>query len=145
VAVNVDVDEIEALAAQPVTASSAGPRTLEVIQQFNRHVLASEVQYRTTMRAYLDMWLSGIAAGDAAPVVREGRRYRWISQTLEPLRGNLTAEQLERLVSALSLVSGFEAIIVLRDVCHLDDDRALEVTEWAATTLLAAAIGTDEV
>jgi hypothetical protein len=37
-----------------------------------------------------------------------------------------------RLVAGLSLLGGMEAMTVLRDVCHLDAEAALAVTDWAA-------------
>ena len=140
VAVNVDVDEIEALVAAPVDPTTAAARTLDVIQRLNGKVLGEEVQYRTTMRLYLDLWLTAYAAGDTDPVVREGRRRRWLAQTLDPLRASMPEQRFERLVAALSLVGGFEAMFVLRDICRMDTDDALEVTRWAAEVLLEAAL-----
>jgi AcrR family transcriptional regulator len=140
VAVNVDVDDIEALVAEPVGAEGAGDRVVEVLQTLNQHVLAEEVQYRTTLRLYLDQWLASVAEGDGPPVVREGRRHRWLHQILDPTRGVVPAAELDRLVAALSMVCGVEAITVLRDINGLDGDDALAVTEWAARTLLRATL-----
>jgi AcrR family transcriptional regulator len=140
VSVNVDVDEVEALVAEPVDASSAAQRALAVLTLFNRHVHADEVRYRTAMRLYLDMWLTAVSDGDDAPVVREGRRKRWFTQSLAPLRGTVADADIERLVAALSMIAGCESLIVLRDVCQLDHDAALAVTDWAARTLLAAVV-----
>jgi AcrR family transcriptional regulator len=66
------------------------------------------------------------------------RRTQWIEEAVEPLRDRLTAEQLERLVSALSMVLGWEAMIVLRDVRGLAPRAELRVTRWAAQALLDA-------
>ena len=51
----------------------------------------------------------------------------------------LAPAQAERLVQALSLTFGIEAMIVLKDICGLDDRRARDVALWAAQALLAAA------
>jgi AcrR family transcriptional regulator len=51
----------------------------------------------------------------------------------------LAPEQSERLVQALSLTFGIEAMIVLKDICGLDDREATEVATWAAQALLQAA------
>jgi AcrR family transcriptional regulator len=51
----------------------------------------------------------------------------------------LSAAQSERLVQALSLTFGIEAMIVLKDICGLDDRRARDVALWAAQALLEAA------
>ncbi|HMA00730.1 MAG: hypothetical protein ACM34L_09445 [Gemmatimonas sp.] len=42
----------------------------------------------------------------------------------------------ERLVSALAMCVGIEALIVLRDLRGLDEGDAQEVSRWAARTLL---------
>ncbi|MGH8962814.1 MAG: TetR/AcrR family transcriptional regulator [Jatrophihabitantaceae bacterium] len=66
------------------------------------------------------------------------RRTRWIEQALEPWREQLSAEQFDRLVSALSMVIGWEAMIVLRDVRGLTPDAEQAATRWAARALLDA-------
>ena len=66
---------------------------------------------------------------------------KWIERALEPLRGALPPERFERLVSALTLVIGWEAMIVLEDTRGLDHRAAEEICVWAARTLLAAETG----
>jgi AcrR family transcriptional regulator len=51
----------------------------------------------------------------------------------------LTPRAKTRLVQALSLTFGIEAMIVLKDICGLDDRAAEEVAVWAAQALLRAA------
>ena len=68
------------------------------------------------------------------------RRIEWIRRALEPARGRLSEEQFERLVSALSLVLGWEAMIVLRDVCGLDSAEEAATIRWAARALVDAAL-----
>lgn len=67
------------------------------------------------------------------------RRVAWIGDALAPARDELGAEACERLVSALTLLIGWEAMIVLRDIRGLDADEAVDVCAWAAGALLAAA------
>jgi AcrR family transcriptional regulator len=69
---------------------------------------------------------------------RGHRRTRWIEAAVEPLRDRLSDEQLDRLVSALSMVIGWEAMIVLRDVRGLSPDAERDVTLWAARALVDA-------
>jgi hypothetical protein len=33
-----------------------------------------------------------------------------------------------------------DALVVMKDVCHLDDDEALEVLKWAAMAILRAGL-----
>jgi len=138
VAVSADVDDIELLAHEAVDQEAAPARAVEVLQTFNRRVLDDEVHYRTTLRLYLDQWLAASADGDSSPVVREGRRTRWLGSALAPLRGTVPDDDLDRLVAALALLTGIEAMSVLREVCQLSEDEALAVTEWAAETLIDA-------
>jgi hypothetical protein len=76
---------------------------------------------------------------DGAPV-RGYRRIGWIERALEPLRGSLDDPAFERLVSALAMVVGWEALIVLRDLRALDPDEQLDVSLWAAQALIRAAL-----
>jgi AcrR family transcriptional regulator len=65
------------------------------------------------------------------------RRVQWLEQALEPLRAELPDDRFELLVSALTLVVGWEAMIVLEDTRGLDHAAAEEVCVWAARALLA--------
>ncbi len=67
------------------------------------------------------------------------RRIRWIEQAVSPLRDDLGALRFERLVSALSLVLGWEAFVVLYDVRGLDQTQARQVLTSAALALIDAA------
>jgi AcrR family transcriptional regulator len=68
------------------------------------------------------------------------RRIAWIEQALEPLRPRLGPDQFEQLVSALAVIIGWEAFIVLFDVRGLTTGQAREVTTGAALTLVDAAL-----
>ena len=137
--VTMDVSDLEALVAAPLERDGVRDRVVEVVQRLNRRVHDEEVQYRTTLRLYLDQWLEATSHGDPAPTVREGRRTRWLAGSLAPL--GLPEPERELLVAALSLVMGAESMVVLRVVCHLSTDEALAVTDWATWALLDAALG----
>lgn len=66
------------------------------------------------------------------------RRIEWIERALAPLRERLDEEQFERLVSALAVVLGWEAMIVLRDVRGLDSAEEAKTVTWAARALVDA-------
>jgi AcrR family transcriptional regulator len=114
-------------------------RLLLLIDTFDGIVLAEEEHYRTFTRVSLDTWFRGRHNGEDAPVVREGRRMRWLEAVLAPLDA-LPPEQKRRLQAALALTLGGEAIITMKDVCRLDNDETLAVLRWAATALLRAAL-----
>jgi AcrR family transcriptional regulator len=79
------------------------------------------------------------AADHADGPVRGYRRVGWIEDAVGPARERLGPAGFERLVSALSVVVGWEAFIVLTDVRGLDNAAAGSVCLEAALALLAAA------
>jgi hypothetical protein len=64
----------------------------------------------------------------------------WIEWALEPLRETLDGDRWDDLVSALSMVIGWESFIVLSDVRGLAPARAREVTRAAALAVLRSAV-----
>ncbi len=68
------------------------------------------------------------------------RRVAWIEDALAPARAGLAPEAYERLVSTLTLMIGWEAMIILRDIRGLDAGEAEDVCAWAASALLAATV-----
>lgn len=137
--ITVHAAPVEALLANLPT-DDVEQRLVLLLDTFDPIVLAEEEHFRTAARVYLDTWLRSHRNGDDAPVVREGRRMRWLETVLAPL-DDLPPERKRLLQAALALTLGGEAIITMKDVCHLDDDEALAVLRWAATALLRAAVG----
>jgi AcrR family transcriptional regulator len=140
ITLHADVDDIEVVANMPVDAATAGARALEVLDLFNRHVLAEELRFRNAMRVYQDLWVAASAAGDDAPVVREGRRKRWFETCLAPLRVQVGDAAVDRLIAGLCALGGMEAMTALRDVSRLEPEQALAVTDWAARVLVEATL-----
>ena len=68
------------------------------------------------------------------------RRVEWIESALEPIRGRLTPAQFDDLVSALAIVIGWEAIIVLTDIRGLELADARRVVSTAARSLIEGAL-----
>lgn len=110
-------------------------RLLALLDAFNPVAIVEEEHYRRALWVYLDTWLRSRRGDDAAPAVREGRRMRWLDEVLAPLDG-LDEDLRIRLRAALALTLGMDSLVVLKDVCGLDDDEALAVLRWVATTLL---------
>lgn len=78
-----------------------------------------------------------------ADVPRRGyRRTRWVEAALLPVRDQLDDAGHERLVSALTAVVGWEALVVLQDVRALSPDAQRETVAWMVRALLAAALAT---
>jgi AcrR family transcriptional regulator len=68
------------------------------------------------------------------------RRIGWLERALEPLRDRLDGAEFERLVSALAMVVGWEAEIVLQDLRGLGREEELAVTLWTARAIVRAAL-----
>jgi AcrR family transcriptional regulator len=79
-------------------------------------------------------------AGSTGQPMRGYRRIGWIETAIEPLRGRLDDAGFERLVSALAMVIGWEALIVLQDLRGLTPGEQAEVSTWAARALIQAAL-----
>jgi AcrR family transcriptional regulator len=137
--VTIDVPDLEALVATPVDADHVDEKVEQLVDGFNRHVLADEALYRRAMRTYLDLWFASSDV-DEPPMIRQGRRTRWLATALEPLRDTVPPATLRRVEAALCLVMGIEAMVVMRDVCRLDEKEARAVARFAAETILRAAV-----
>jgi AcrR family transcriptional regulator len=68
------------------------------------------------------------------------RRIGWIEKAVAPLRDRLEPREFDRLVSALAMVIGWEALVVLEDVRGLPSDEQLATSLWAARALIRAAL-----
>ena len=79
-------------------------------------------------------------ADDTGQPKRGYRRISWIETAIEPLRSHLDEARFERLVSALAMVIGWEALIVLQDLRGLTPDEQIDVSTWAAHALIQAAL-----
>lgn len=114
----------------------AGERLETLVRAVQQGSAQTEQLGRTVVRLTV-----GARESEAQPgVPRRGyRRVDWLERALEPLRASLSAKRFERLVSALTLVIGWEAMITLRDIRGLTASEAEEVCVWAARALLTAA------
>ena len=65
---------------------------------------------------------------------------RWIAATLAPARGTLAPDAAQRLSAALALTLGIEPLMVMKDICRLDDAAARDTLQWMAKTLFDAAL-----
>ncbi len=92
-------------------------------------------------RALIRLTVEPAQPAEGARVSRRGyRRIAWIKRALEPLRERLTPARYKRLVSALSVVIGWEAMVVLEDIRGLTRRDEEDVCVWAARALVRAAI-----
>ncbi|MEI9430390.1 TetR/AcrR family transcriptional regulator [Mesorhizobium sp. Cs1299R1N3] len=103
------------------------------------HHVSPEVERlgRSLIRLTVDANAAPIGEG----VPRRGyRRIEWIESALSPWRDRLEPERWNKIVRALAMVIGWEALIVQRDVCGLSAAAGEELSVWAAKALLNAAL-----
>ena len=90
-------------------------------------------------RSLIRLTVSAPPPGEGAP--RRGyRRVEWIEAALAPWRERFTAGEWRRLVCALAMIAGWEALIVQRDICGLSAGEGEALSAWAAGALLDAAL-----
>jgi AcrR family transcriptional regulator len=92
---------------------------------------------RTLIRLTVE---SGGAGDGKVPVLRGYRRVEWIERALTPLRDRVDEARFERLVSALAMVVGWEALIVQRDIRGLTAAEGEELSVWTARALVQATL-----
>ena len=119
---------------------TAQERLRGLVGTFNSVALKEAVALRTGLRSYLDAWLEQHRKGVQPSGIREGRRMRWLQEVLSPLKGELSPARFKRLLQALALTMGPEAMVVLKDVCNANDREALATLDWAAQALVRAAL-----
>jgi AcrR family transcriptional regulator len=107
-----------------------------VVDAFTRLIVETEAQQRTMLRLSLE-------ADDherAALPLRQGRAIEWIHEALEPLRGQLSDQELHQLVLAIRGTVGIEALAWLTDVARATREEAIRLMRWSAQALLQAAL-----
>lgn len=140
VAAHPEVEAMSLLGEDPPQEPAA--RLDRVVEGLARIFLDAEQSYRAMLRLSLEVDV--VDRGEL--VLRKGRRFLWIEDALEPLQGRLRAEELERLVHAVSATAGIEALVALLDLAGLSPERAVEVMRWSAQALLRTALAeSDEV
>lgn len=105
------------------------------VRALQRSAVANEQLLRTMIRLTVSAAPTAPAGTGATPK-RGYRRIEWIALALAPVKKKLGKRRYERLISALALCVGIEALIVLRDLRGLSEGEAEEVSRWAAATLL---------
>ena len=124
-----------------VDARDAGTGVEERVERMVRamHRVPPEVERlgRTLIRLTVED--NGRAAGRTQPK-RGYRRVEWIESALAPWRDRMDPALWRRLVAAIAMIVGWEALIVQRDVCGLTASDGEELSLWAARAFLRAAL-----
>ena len=122
-------------AEPPVGPDAADPAEVAaaVARRSAGFALEHEERLRTGLRLSLD---------PQSGYQRPGGRRLLVTEILASAGDRLDPAARVRLSAALNLVLGIDPIIVLTDVAGLDRDQVADVLEWAAATLVRAAMST---
>lgn len=117
------------------------PDTIEarldaVVGEYLRITIDNEAALRAALRLSLDLH----GADREKLLLRQGRVITWLKEALEPLRGWLSEQAVERLVYAIRAAAGIEALIWLCDIAGLSRDEAKDLMMWSARALLRSAL-----
>ena len=111
---------------------------LEIVaEKFSRQILDYEAELRAHLRLSLE---PGSSRQPAELPLRQGRGIGWIEDALMPLRGQIPAGKLRRLVLAIRATLGIEALVWLTDVAGVSRGEAVDIMRSSARTLMRSAI-----
>lgn len=129
--------ETEARSLLPEKAPSGVADRLDaVVAAFLHIIVDTETQQRTMLRLSLDPDPSH--RGELP--LRKGRAIGWIGEALSPLRGQMPARDLRRLILAIRSAAGIEALVWLTDIAGLSRNEAVRLMRWSAGALLQSAL-----
>jgi AcrR family transcriptional regulator len=132
--------EIERRSLLPADAPwDAAARLDVVVRVITTKVVDTEAQLRTMLRLSLEP-----NTAREPLLLRRGRAIGWIQDALEPLRGQLSKAEFQRVVFAIRTTIGIEALVWLTDVAALSRDEAVKTMRWSAAALLRAALAEKE-
>ncbi len=121
------------IAGEPIEARL--DRTVRAIQ---RNAVENEALLRTMIRLTVGPFPP---SEDAEGPRRRGyRRIEWVELALAPVKSQLGARRHARLVSALTVCLGIDALIVLQDLRGLTAAEAEATSRWMAQSLLQASL-----
>lgn len=133
------VDEV--LAAIEAAGDDVHARLEAQVRALGRQIFENQALFRQAARSGIDTWFAQqrLAPDDRTPV-RMGRRTIMIRSALAPLVGLLTGNQLDRLIAALVVAVGIEAVVSLTDIALLEPDAAIEVLVTTCRWILDGAL-----
>ena len=101
-------------------------------------------EYEPHMRAALQLALEHQSLEKAGLLeeepFRRGQRTEILALTIEPLRKKLPKKTFQRLIQALAVVYGIEAMVILKDICGSNDRETEAVVRWMMDALVDAAL-----
>jgi AcrR family transcriptional regulator len=130
----------QAAVDEAIEAADTGGDAAERVRAMIRALSAISTETLPLGRSLIRLTVAPTEGEEESTPRRGYRRVAWIERALEPLRPQLEPPAFERLVSALAMVVGWEALIVLQDLRGLTGEEQLETSLWAANALIRAAL-----
>jgi AcrR family transcriptional regulator len=123
----------------PVVTESTSDDPVARVRQLSKAINTHSSESMHLGRALIRLTVEGDEPLAGGP--RRGfRRVQWIEQALAPARKALSKHEFEKLVSALSVLIGWEPMIALKDVRGLGPKEADEVLTFAVTAVVEKAL-----
>jgi len=124
---------------EAIDAADNGDDVLARVSAMVREMIAQSAETLPLGRRLVRLTVESPDEPTTAP--RRGyRRVSWIERALRPIRDQLAPARYDRLVSALTVVIGWEAMIVLADLRGQPSDAQRETMLWSARALITAAL-----
>ncbi len=98
------------------------------------------VRNEASLRLMLAARIEQVSKATTSVPVRQNRRSPLIEAALAPARQRFSRGEYEKLVVALAMIFGPEAIIALKDVVGIDDKAARKIKSWAIRGLVNSAL-----
>jgi AcrR family transcriptional regulator len=122
------------------SAPDGRDRVRELFQQTFPRFKEFEPQMRAAVQLSLEQWALARAGLLEEEPYRRGHRVRILERALAPLAPVLPKALHERLHKALSVVYGFELVIILKDIWGATNRDAERIALWMADALIDAAL-----
>jgi AcrR family transcriptional regulator len=115
----------------------------ERVHRVRRYLVDLVRNAESAYRTYLSRSLANSVrhAANALHSQRGGRRVAMYEHALAPVRPGFAEEDFRILVFSLSSVSGIESLVVLKDVCRVDDATADRVAASMVDAILDRHLG----
>jgi len=102
-------------------------------------MLEHEGVLRAALQLSLQQWSEQRRDPKSAETLVRGNRKNILKRVVEPLEGKMSADSLQRMIYAFSLIYGSEVFMVMKDIWHVDDNEILNVTQWMAKAIMRQA------
>ena len=122
------------------SARDGRDRVREQFEQTFPRFKEFEPQMRAAVQLSLEQWAQMRAGQLDEEPYRRGHRVRILERALAPLETQLPKALHKRLHKALSVVYGFELVIVLKDIWGASYREAQRTATWMADALIDAAL-----